>query len=145
MNKRVCTLCKIKKLFSEFHKHRKMKDGIYNQCKKCRKEVSKEDYEKRKESIMEYGKEYRKTERGKEARAIESLNRRRLHPLKYQANYKIRNAIRDGKLRKRNICEICYAMPTECHHEDYSKPFDIIELCKKCHRLLHKQLYANQI
>ena len=46
-------------------------------------------------------------------------------------------AIKTGRIKKRNICEICYNSPTIMHHYDYMKPVDIIELCQACHSRLH--------
>lgn len=58
---------------------------------------------------------------------------------KTMARAKLNNAIISGKIQKRNICEMCYSKPTECHHSNYSKPFEFIELCKNCHEILHHQ------
>jgi hypothetical protein len=32
---------------------------------------------------------------------------------------------------------VCGATKTEAHHTDYSRPLDVVWLCKHCHRLLH--------
>ncbi len=87
--------------------------------------------------------------RGKYFKNWDSENRKRRNEIsdKSQKKYKHKDKCRDilrrmfryGKLRKRNICEICYASPTDCHHDDYTKPFEYIELCRKCHSLLHYQ------
>lgn len=36
-------------------------------------------------------------------------------------------------------CADCGADKSEKHHEDYSKPFEIVWLCRKCHRKRHWQ------
>ena len=48
----------------------------------------------------------------------------------------LNNAFR-FRLKKKNICETCGASPTQCHHEDYNKPLEYIELCIECHNKLH--------
>jgi hypothetical protein len=48
-------------------------------------------------------------------------------------------AIGKGKVKKRNSCEICHTSPSQCHHWDYSKPLEFIELCSRCHSFLHRQ------
>jgi hypothetical protein len=62
------------------------------------------------------------------------------YPEKHVARKKLNHAIEGGKIKKRNICEICYKSPTDCHHEDYTKPFNFVELCRQCHSTLHYTL-----
>ena len=38
---------------------------------------------------------------------------------------------------KKYPCRDCGALKVEAHHEDYSKPLEIIWLCKRCHARLH--------
>lgn len=45
---------------------------------------------------------------------------------------------RRGKLIQKP-CEKCNSQDSEMHHEDYSKPLEIIWLCRSCHLKLHKQ------
>jgi len=54
----------------------------------------------------------------------------------YVARYKLSNAVRDGRV-KRLPCEFCGDEKVHAHHDDYSKPLDVIWLCPKCHRRLH--------
>ena len=68
---KVCTKCKVEKPISEFHKSKKYKSGIRSVCKTCRAEAHKANlpairkqrkrhYEKNKEKLCDYQKEYRK-------------------------------------------------------------------------------------
>lgn len=41
----------------------------------------------------------------------------------------------------RQHCEICGAINTEAHHNDYNKPLDVRWLCFKHHRELHSKIY----
>ena len=59
--------------------------------------------------------------------------------LKKRARQILNDEIQKGNIRKRNSCEICHISPTECHHEDYNKPLNFIELCQICHKFLHKK------
>ena len=43
-----------------------------------------------------------------------------------------RAALRKGIISKRP-CQVCGSEKSEMHHEDYSKPYDVIWLCKKHH------------
>ena len=41
------------------------------------------------------------------------------------------------KRRQREDCAVCGDTETEAHHEDYSKPLDVIWLCSSCHKQVH--------
>jgi hypothetical protein len=76
---------------------------------------------------------------------IYAANRRKVNtwvkrnPLKYKAHQKVQYAIRSGKLQKSSecICQDCGKAANQYHHEDYSKPLDVIPLCKHCHIQRH--------
>lgn len=56
----------------------------------------------------------------------------------------LKNAIISKKISKPNICSICgFTTDNKSlihgHHEDYSKPLDVIWACRKCHIKLHKK------
>ena len=58
------------------------------------------------------------------------------HPEHHAAREKVRRAIRSGKLVKLP-CENCGEQKSTGHHEDYSKPLDVIWLCRPCHDAEH--------
>ena len=74
---------------------------------------------------------YKKT-RAKRARYDRARDR-----VKENARCMIRNRIRRGKLI-RGSCVVCGQSNAQAHHEDYSKPLDIIWLCPAHHKQLHK-------
>jgi len=139
MTTRNCTQCGKEKDLEFFHKDRGCKYGRYPKCKECRKAISHTDYNNRKEYISECIKAYRRTENGKKSRLTESRRASKKDPVKFYAQRCLSKRFKSGTLKKRNSCEICYDTPTQCHHENYSKPFEFIELCKRCHVILHKQ------
>lgn len=51
---------------------------------------------------------------------------------------RLRHQVRIGKI-KRLPCEVCGKKPSQAHHKDYSKPFDVRWLCKKHHDELHRK------
>lgn len=59
-------------------------------------------------------------------------------PEKYKARHAVSNAIRDGKLKKQP-CAICGELKVQAHHEDYSKPLEVVWLCNKHHKEKHGQ------
>lgn len=60
--------------------------------------------------------------------------------LKESAHKKISSLRASGGIQKKP-CEICgFQRYTVAHHEDYSKPLDIMWLCAVCHKLRHQQI-----
>ena len=92
---------------------------------------------KRKDYYREYEKKYADKIREYRKKSYQKRKDKGEFKKKSKAQGACSYAIKTGKIKKRNICEICYEFPTECHHEDYSKPLDFIELCRRCHRYLH--------
>ena len=95
-----------------------------------------EYYQKNREKILEYHRKYRKnTGSGKKACAkYKSKNKEKI-----KAHTKVLGAIRSGKLRQQP-CVKCGEQKTEAHHDDYSKPFDIVWLCRKHHVQHHHKI-----
>ncbi len=63
---------------------------------------------------------------------------------KRKARDKVRSAVYQGKI-KRLPCEKCGDPNSEAHHEDYSKPLEVVFLCKKHHNELHRSKTSNVI
>lgn len=69
---------------------------------------------------------------------------RKTHPLSEEQRMKDRARsyaniyAKRGKLIK-TPCVNCGEIDTEKHHPDYSKPLDVIWVCRKCHLELHKK------
>jgi hypothetical protein len=59
--------------------------------------------------------------------------------LRERARYAARKAIDDGVLIKPDRCSACQSGGwIEGHHPDYSKPLDVLWLCRRCHKQFHK-------
>ena len=81
----------------------------------------------------------RNTEEGREA--VRRGNRARYYRdrEKVYAHVAVKAAIKQGKLTKVTecTCSHCDKPAQEYHHHDYTKPLDVIPLCKPCHLKLH--------
>ena len=62
------------------------------------------------------------------------------NPEKVRAHYLLNNAVRDGRVIRPEKC-LCGAPNPEGHHEDYSKPLDVLWRCPKCHKRLKREVY----
>ena len=55
-----------------------------------------------------------------------------------RAQQRVARYKRNGKMRKDMPCVFCgFTGQTQAHHEDYTKPFQVIHLCPKCHSRIH--------
>jgi hypothetical protein len=139
MGKKTCTSCLVEKdLETQFYSHFGMANGYLNKCKECVKKRVTKHRDANIERIREYDmKRFRENpERKKQAR-YNVTKFRKENPEKYAAQTAVGNAIRDGKLEKQMCCK-CGAK-AHAHHEDYSKPFDVIWLCPAHHAEVHKE------
>jgi hypothetical protein len=69
---------------------------------------------------------------GATPKRIVSRNYRARHPVRAKAHNAINHAISNGTLKKKP-CAICEGLEVEAHHIDYSKPFEVIWLCRNHH------------
>ena len=69
-----------------------------------------------------------------------ALRWQKKNPEKRAVHIIVGNAIRSGKITK-SPCERCGKLKgVHAHHEDYSKPFDVMWLCKKHHGERHREI-----
>jgi len=82
-------------------------------------------------------KEYYKTESGRIA--VKNANKRMYEksPEKRKARAQVRYHLDKGNI-KRGKCIFCNKNKTQAHHEDYSKPLEIIWVCTTCHADIHR-------
>lgn len=62
------------------------------------------------------------------------------HPIKAEARKIYRYALRTGKLVK-GPCSVCGSLEVDGHHEDYTKPLEVVWLCKSHHRDAHSRKF----
>jgi hypothetical protein len=63
---------------------------------------------------------------------------RATQPEKWAARHNLQSAVYKGTI-KRLPCMICGEVRSEGHHPDYSAPRDVVWLCRRHHRQLHKE------
>jgi len=100
----------------EIAKRRKLKRDS-SEARKKEAERQKEWRERNKEKYSSY------------IRKWQTKNR-----VKTNAHAKVNRAVSSGRLKRSMKCQECgLRCKTEGHHEDYSKPLDVIWLCRHCH------------
>ena len=159
-----CIRCKKEKDICSFYKHKGMADGYLNVCIECKKKYSISYRIKNIEYIKEYDRNRpNRIERNKQfslKRALlkekepelykkqkkESIIRFRMkYPEKIKAHDRVSYAIKNGILKRAPFCQMCKAEARcEAHHEDYTKPLDVLWLCDNCHKKRHKEIRKEQ-
>jgi hypothetical protein len=134
-----CFKCLKNKNKSEFYKHSRMADGYLNKCIECTKLDVKKRRCKKIDEIRAYDRARSKTEKRVKHITDNTRKYRANNPEKYRAHGIVARAIRSGKMERRN-CEVCDSQKSHAHHDDYSKPLDVIWLCALHHSELHMLL-----
>ena len=144
---KTCIRCKLEKSIECFCLNKQTKDGRNRVCSKCYKEWKreynktskyKEWVNKNREKMRQSRRNFLKTEKGKLYLYNRNLRRKKDNPEKVKAQYLVRLEIRYGRM-KRLPCIKCGNPLSQGHHEDYTKPLDVIWLCSKHHNELHKR------
>ena len=136
-----CFKCKKDKPLSGFYKHPGMKDGYLNKCKDCTKKDVHWNYLGKREQYSKYEKKRGQSPKRKAA-AVGYLRKRRERNQEMAiALNAVSDALRDGRIEK-SPCAVCDETYVQAHHEDYSKPLDVVWLCRKHHLAIHgKEAY----
>lgn len=144
-----CIKCSETKPLDEFYAHPMMEDRHLNKCKAC----TKADVRANRAARIEYYRAYDR-QRAKQPHRVEARvewqkenpkARPEKDPLKREARVKLRSAVLRGEVIRSPECEIC-AVPcdTHGHHDDYTKPLDVIWCCTACHALIHAYWRARE-
>ena len=129
-----CYKCTEIKSLENFYKDRTRSDGLENRCKDCTKsrvisEESRIRGNKRKAlyDMTTKGKEGQKRSRDKYRNA-------------YICRCRFNHEVRCNRIINPRVCQQCPSTESvQGHHCDYSKPFDVMWLCRTCHSDWHKR------
>ena len=129
---KTCIACKESKPTSDYYWH-STKQAFYARCKVCFRKTLKPKPRPSKPRKM--------TKSLLESLRKASERSRKKFPEKWDARSKLRYAVKLGRIIKPKNCEHCQEEKSlQGHHEDYSKPFDVMWLCTKCHAKRHAYL-----
>lgn len=131
---KACFKCGRCLALTEFYKHPMMEDGHLGKCKDCTKRDAVLHYRAKADNPEWLAKE-RARGRDKYARyKYKPIGKRRAHNL-------VNSAVRFGRLAKPDWCRLCWTQggKIEGHHEDYSKPLEVVWLCRSCHGLTKRK------
>lgn len=134
---KICNICNISKDNEHFYQG-------HARCKDCYIQLVKEHRLKNREHYVKYDNQRAKLphriENAKKVIARWNVN----HPERRKANILLCNAVRDGRAIKQP-CFVCGDLIVDGHHCDYSRPLDVVWLCKHHHKLTHAMLSDNSL
>lgn len=129
----VCRKCGEEKPVTGFYPRNKV-------CKECtKKRVSEYQKGAGKHIHNKACREYNKSEKGKVALSKAKNNYLESHRPRQRARWAVKRAVKAGKLYRPSSCQSCgRECHPDAHHCDYSKPVDVMWLCKACHVNWHR-------
>ena len=153
-----CRVCHTKRHKSQFYKACINKAGTVGECKECTQARVKKNRAEKADYYREYDakryqndprvkarhRKYQETPSGKASMERARGKWLENNPAKRSAHIAIGNAVRDGKIQKPDTCQSCGAKPgrIEGHHTDYTKPLEVMWLCRTCHVDQHRKEIA---
>ena len=132
----LCTKCNTVKPLDLFSPNAGGRLGRVSQCKECRRRYADSYYRKNKDKVLEWGRLYKQTPKGKAVAIKTAHNQMAKFPEKWSARTTLKNEVASGRI-KRLPCEVCGETKTEGHHDDYSKPLEVRWLCTYHHKQHH--------
>ncbi len=142
MKKKVCTMCGVEKPLSEYYSHPRTTLGVLGRCKVCHRSEARRVRHENIDRYRSYDIARGKLKHRMAARVERQRVKRREMGLEYRtAHKKTARAIASGKLIRPDHCARCKVdcFP-QAHHDDYSKPLDVMWLCPICHAQRHLEL-----
>ena len=124
-----------------FYKDKQKKDGLTSRCRVCILKASMEYKYANIEAHRERGKQWYQDNKAR--RRPSNLRHVKAYQARWPEKQKAKNMLNDrvnrGKIT-REPCEVCGDPNTQGHHEDYSKPLDVVWLCTKHHMERHRKV-----
>ena len=149
-----CSHCRGLKNLSEFYRRKRSSDGRQHICKECSRIRCAEYFATNRDKVRAYKTQYRASH--KEERRIswhryymthrEALAERKAvasKTVKGRARNSLIMAVYLGNIIKPSHCSSCgrgiERRLLHGHHEDYTKPLDVVWLCPACHGKRHRK------
>ena len=121
-----CLKCKTSKDKAEFYAIKARTDGLSPYCRKC---------------YREYLRQWARTDKGRANVSRKSHRMSVKHAAKLLARRQLRYSVARGGTIRPTQCSQCGSpKQIEAHHEDYSKPLDVMWLCQLCHKAHHGKI-----
>jgi len=140
MKSRICSSCQIEKPLDDFYRDKSKplgRDYICIECRKVSNRLRDRERDKTPDRILK-AKSWLHSERGKERARQRYEENYAQNKQKYLAQRAIKRLVDSGVII-RYPCEVCGEEPSNGHHPDYSKPLEVVWLCQKHHKEIHRK------
>jgi len=168
MERLFCNKCQTEKDINLFYRRKDTRTGRTTKCKECCRATMREYHQKNKEkrnaekkiwyqNNREFANKQVMRWRKNNPHKVREYNMKNSNYYKYKATWHQRHpeawycwkeykrALKDGVVKRGDGCAICNQVCyTEAYHKDFSKPMDILWLCKRCYCHIAKELYVNR-
>ena len=143
-----CTTCNTVKPLSDFYVNNALSDGLTTKCKSCfrdyglqkrakARENKPKDWKKKTVDMKSYMDDWKA--KNPQYSTLKTKEWYQNNKERLRIKYAVKYALQTGKI-KRIPCMICGNENVEGHHPDYSRPIDVVWLCKKHHEEIHHSL-----
>ncbi len=150
---KTCSICRSDTPDDLFTKDNRRRLGRSSVCRKCTGAKKKAAHRRRMDAITPEQRELIRAAKNVSHQRYIAENFDRVHanrlarrlaarieaPERKRAQLAAQRAVQRGVL-VRAPCERCAAQVAQAHHEDYSKPLDVVWLCRRCHAARHAEL-----
>lgn len=110
---------------------------------KVQSEKWREYYDKNREKELLRKRIYYKSlsEKGKKGVCEHAKSWRENNPNKCKAHREVAKGLKNGIIIKPVKCDLCFCIKKlDAHHDDYTKPLEVMWLCRSCHGSVHRKL-----
>ncbi len=134
---KACGRCGEEKPLIEFNRMNSSADGRHGYCRQCSAIYHRAYHAANWES--QNAKCRARNQLTKKARQERQRRYHKRHPSRGRATRLVNYAVKTGKLPhiSTQSCVHCGQEATEYHHPDYSRPLDVVPLCRSCHKRIH--------
>lgn len=128
-----CSRCQKVLELGSFYKDKQKKEGLMSHCKNCDRLLRRERRAKYPETYRLRDRRYYAKHKSEKVAYLRDWRSR--NSIKVTAHQAVRSALRRGLLTK-SVC-FCGEVRVDAHHEDYSKPLEVLWLCRTHHERIH--------
>ena len=142
MKKKTCFKCSRRLPVTEFYRNAGMIGGLLGKCKDCSRAYSIEYRNRYIERHRSHDRERNRLPHRRADQVRKNKVKRATMGSDYDRSHNALNrAVASGKIVRPDHCTRCLVDGApQAHHDDYSKPLDVMWLCPVCHAERHREL-----
>ena len=144
---KTCCHCKMQGPLALFSKNKECLGGRRGLCRVCENAIKKASRDNNSDLFRERERKAKALQHAnmsadkRHRRSVLATAMQKKKPHKTKAQGQLKYAVKTGAI-VRSSCERCGSANTHGHHEDYSKPLEVVWLCPLHHAERHRELKA---